>query len=187
VTASILFGLVAGTFVSEDLTSIGAGVLARDGVVGLAPAIAACAAGVYIGDLGLWGLGRLSQRRVLRWTWVTRHINPAMLVSLGAHLDDHLAVAVLGSRFLPGSRLPMYLALGLSGRRPVAFAVWSLVAVLLWTPVLVWLTKAFGADISMSIIGDLNGVLRYVLPPVVICIAYRLTVRIVSGGFSSLP
>jgi membrane protein DedA with SNARE-associated domain len=62
---AILFGLAAGTLLSEDLTSISAGLLARDGVIDLASAVTASAAGVYLGDLGLWAAGRLFGRRLL--------------------------------------------------------------------------------------------------------------------------
>ena len=142
----ILLGLALGTLVSEDLSSISAGLLARDGVIGLTPAIAACAAGVYLGDLGLWALGRVFGRRLLRLGWVARRVDAATLASVGGRLDDRLGLAVLGSRFLPGSRLPMYLALGVCGQRPLAFVAWSLLAVVIWTPTLVWLTYIFGAS-----------------------------------------
>jgi membrane protein DedA with SNARE-associated domain len=181
----LLAGLAAGTFVSEDLTSISAGLLARDGAVDLPAAIAACAAGVYVGDLGLWGLGRVCGRRLLEREWMARRIDPAMVPGLGARLDDHLGLAVFASRFLPGSRLPMYLAIGVSGRRPAAFAAWSLLAVLLWTPALVWLTRTFGASLAMLIVGELSGALRYLLAAVLLCAVWRLTVRIVSGGLAS--
>lgn len=181
----ILFGLVAGTLVSEDLTSISAGLLARDGVIDLLPAIAACTAGVYAGDLGLWALGRVGGRRVLRWNWVRRRVDPVMLAGLGAHLDGRLALAVLASRVLPGSRLPMYLAFGISGRHPFAFAAWSFVAVLLWTPALVWLTHTFGSGISTYLLGELNAGLRYLVSAVVLCAACRLTVRVVSNSMPS--
>jgi len=182
---SILLALAAGTLVSEDLTSISAGLLSRDGVIGLMPAIAACAAGVYAGDLGLWLLGRVYGTRVLKWSWVARRIDPAMLASLGARLDAHLWLAVLGSRFLPGSRLPMYLAVGVAGHRPLAFAGWSLVAVLLWTPVLVGLTHAFGAAAGSWLVGELNGAMRYLLSAVILGAAWRLTMRVAMSGLSS--
>src|SRR5262245_2480458 len=127
----VLFGLAAGTLVSEDLTSISAGLLVRDNVIDLLPAIAACTGGVYLGDLGLWAAGRIAGRRALQWNWIQQRVDPDMLNSLGARLDHRLGIAVLASRFLPGSRLPMYLALGVSGQRPWAFAAWSLIAVLL--------------------------------------------------------
>lgn len=170
---AILFGLAAGTLVSEDLTSISAGLLARDGVIGLAPAIAASAAGVYLGDLGLWAAGRVFGRRVLRVPWVARRFSDASLAALSARIDANLPLAVLGSRILPGSRLPMYLAVGVCGQRPLAFAAWSLVAVLLWTPMLVWLTAAFGASLTAPLIGGLDGVLRTIVAAPILLAGYR--------------
>lgn len=178
---SLLFGLAAGTLVSEDLTSISAGLLARDGGIGLVSAVAACTAGVYVGDLGLWALGRIAGRRALRWNWVARRVDPRSVDTLGARLDDRLGLAVISSRFLPGSRLPTYLALGISSKRPLAFAAWSFIAVLLWTPALVWLTQTFGSSISTYLLGELNTGLRYAISAVVMCAAWRLTVRVVSG------
>jgi membrane protein DedA with SNARE-associated domain len=177
---SILFGLAAGTLVSEDLTSISAGLLARDGAVGLVPALAACMAGVYLGDLGLWILGRIGGRRALRWKWVARRVDPAMVTSLGARLDSRLGLAVLASRFLPGSRLPMYLALGISGRRPLAFAAWSFVAVLVWTPLLVFLTAAFGSSLTSPLVGQLGEVSRFVVTAVLLAAGLRLATRALS-------
>ncbi len=182
---SVLFGLAAGTLITEDLTSISAGLLSRDGVIGLMPAIVASAAGIYVGDVGLWVLGRVCGRRVLQWDWVARRTDPAMLANFGARLDEHLGVAVLGSRFLPGSRLPMYLALGASGRRPIAFAGWSLLAVMLWTPALVGLTYAFGSSAGSWLVGELNGATRYLVTAFVLCTVWRLTVRMAARGLPS--
>jgi membrane protein DedA with SNARE-associated domain len=173
----IVFGLAAGTLISEDLTSISAGLLSRDGVIGLMPAVVASAAGVYVGDVALFALGWVCGRRVLQWDWVARRTDPVMLANLGARLDHHLGLAVLGSRFLPGSRLPMYLALGTAGRRPLAFAGWSLLAVMLWTPALVGLTYAFGSPAGSWLVGELNSATRYLLTAVGLCAAWRLTVR----------
>jgi len=182
---SILVGLALGTLVSEDLASISAGLLARDGVIGLTPAIAACAAGVYLGDLGLWALGRVFGRRLLRLGWVSRRVDAATLASLGRRLDGHLGLAVLGSRFLPGSRLPMYLALGVCGQRPVAFVAWSLLAVLVWTPMLVSLTHIFGASATAPLVGELNGVLRSLVSAVILFAAWQLTARAFAVRLSS--
>jgi membrane protein DedA with SNARE-associated domain len=176
----ILLGLALGTLVSEDLTSIGAGLLAREGAVDLLPAIAACAAGVYVGDLGLWALGRLAGLQPFRWSWVQRRIDPAMLATLSALLDRRIGLAVLASRFLPGSRLPMYLAFGISGRRPLAFAAWSFVAVLLWTPLLVVLTATYGSLLTSSLLGQLGDVSRLVVTAVLLVGGLRLATRTLS-------
>ena len=98
----ILFGLAAGTLLSEDLTLIGAGLLARDGVIGLVPAIAACAAGVYVGDLALW----LLAGSMLAWAvnlWMRGTITPGEVVVVSAltfrilHGSRDLALALIGT------------------------------------------------------------------------------------------
>ena len=54
--------IAAGTFVSEDLTSISAGTLAGRGEIGIWFAIAACFAGIYTGDVLLYLAGRVAER-----------------------------------------------------------------------------------------------------------------------------
>jgi membrane protein DedA with SNARE-associated domain len=175
---SIWLGLALGTFVSEDLTSISAGLLARDGTIDLVPAIVACAIGVYVGDLGLWCIGRVFGRRALGFGWVARRIDAATIARVGARVDANLGLAVLGSRFLPGSRLPMYLAVGVCGQRPLAFAGWSLLAVLMWTPMLVWLARTFGEAVTAPLLGDLSGALRHLLAAVILLTACKVTMRV---------
>jgi hypothetical protein len=57
-------------------------------------------------------------------------------------LDDHAGVTILGSRFMPGSRLPVYVCAGVVGMPLRQFATWAGLAVLLWTPALVWFSSA---------------------------------------------
>jgi membrane protein DedA with SNARE-associated domain len=181
VDAAALAGLAFGTLLSEDLTSIGAGLLVRDGQLDPVPAVAACAIGVYAGDLGLWLAGRMLGRRLLDVSWVARRVDAAVLEELSARLDARLAPIVLGSRFLPGSRLPMYLAAGIWGRRPVAFALWSLAAVLLWTPPLVLLTAAFGPSLTSPLVGELGYAFRCLTTAAAVLVAVRVAVRLVRG------
>jgi membrane protein DedA with SNARE-associated domain len=159
--ATTLAGLALGTLLSEDLTSIGAGLLVRDGRLGAAEAVASCAAGVYFGDLGLWLAGRVLGQRLLSLPWFERRLDAAALEQLTARIDARLPLMVVGSRFLPGSRLPMFVAAGIGGRRPVAFMAWSLLAVLLWTPLLVLLTAWFGPAVTSPVIGELGYVFRF--------------------------
>jgi membrane protein DedA with SNARE-associated domain len=166
--------LALSTLASEDLTSISAGLLARDGTIALGPAVAACVAGVYFGDLALWLAGRFLGRRLLDFPWVSQRIDAASLTALSVKIDANLGFAVLCSRFLPGTRLPMYLAAGIWGRRPIAFAGWSLVAVLLWTPLLVALTAAYGSAITTPLLGELSGVSRLIVSAALLFGAMRL-------------
>jgi len=176
----ILIGLALGTLISEDVTSISAGLLARNGNVTLGAAVAACVLGVYIGDLALWVAGRIVGARLLDAPWISRRVNASALAALSAKLDTNLATAVIASRFLPGTRLPMYIAAGVWGRRPLAFAGWSLLAVLLWTPLLVVLTAAYGSAITAPLLGRLGEISQFVVATALLFAAFRLATRVLS-------
>jgi membrane protein DedA with SNARE-associated domain len=175
-----LAGLAAGTLLSEDLTSIGAGLLVRDGHIEIVPAVVACTAGVYGGDLCLWLAGRLLGRRVLALPWFARRLNAAALEALSARLDARLGSVVLGSRFLPGSRLPMFVAAGIWGRRPWAFMAWSLLAVLLWTPPLVLLTAWFGPSLTSPLVSELGYAFRCAAVAGALLVVVRVGLRLLT-------
>lgn len=64
--------LMSSTLISEDLTCIAAGQLIGWGNLNAAIGISGCFAGIYLGDLGLWLLGRLVVRRIIAWPWALR-------------------------------------------------------------------------------------------------------------------
>jgi membrane protein DedA with SNARE-associated domain len=148
----LLLSLIAGTLVSEDLTCITAGLLVQRGEIGLLPAILACASGILVGDLGLWAIGRACGQAALGWTWVSRRMPAGRLDDLRDWLSRHAAGAMLGSRFLPGTRLPLYVTAGFVGMPATVFAGWALLGTALWTPPLVVLSAT------------LDGTLRAMLP-----------------------
>ena len=127
----VLLALMAGTLLSEDLACVTAGLLIREGRIAAAPAVLACALGILLGDIGLWGLGRMGTR-------VTR------LPAMARWLERNAGTAIVASRFLPGTRLPLYLAAGATGLPLRTFALWSAVAVALWTPALVLFSSSVG-------------------------------------------
>ena len=135
---------------------------------------------MYFGDLGLWLAGRVFGRRVLTLPWLAGRLDPAGLEALSARLDARLGSMVLASRFLPGSRLPMFVAAGIWGRRPLAFAAWSLVAVLLWTPLLVLLTARFGPSFTTPLVGELASVVHGASGAAVLFVALRVARLVVA-------
>lgn len=140
----LLLSLMLGTLVSEDLTCVAAGALLQSGRVSAAGAIASCAAGIFAGDIGLWLAGRACRATVARWHTSQRAIARWRLDERARQLEGNIASVLLMSRLVPGSRLPLYLSAGFSGVRLGAFSVWTLVAVLLWTPALVLSSAAAG-------------------------------------------
>jgi membrane protein DedA with SNARE-associated domain len=150
----VAVGLALGTLLSEDLALLSAGALAQQGHIGLVSAIAACVVGIFLGDCGLWLLGRVGGHAAFKWPALARALQSTPAGDAIRRLDRHVAAAILASRFLPGTRLPLYVTAGvlkISGRR---FALWALVAALLWTPPFVlasaWLGAALDARLSLG-------------------------------------
>jgi membrane protein DedA with SNARE-associated domain len=139
-----LLSLFFGTFLSEDLACISAGLLIQRGNLSATPAICACALGIFVGDVGLWGIGRVFGGAALAWPRLARQLQRRRFADLRAWLDRHAAGAIVGSRFLPGTRLPLYVIAGFLKLPGVVFALWALVGAVLWTPTLVLLTAGLG-------------------------------------------
>jgi len=149
--------LVLGTLVSEDLTCIAAGLLVQRGRLGLTAGIIGCTAGIVAGDCGLWLLGRLFGAAALARPWTARKLKNGRAMELRIWLERHAAGAIVASRFLPGTRVPLYITAGVVGLPGVVFAVWALVASLLWTPTLVLLTATLG-DVFIARVRPFVGV-----------------------------
>ncbi len=121
--------VLAASFASEDLTCIGVGLLAGGQQIGLGLAIAAAAFALFAGDLVLVLAGRFLGAAALRRV-SPRRVGPS---------------ALLVSRFVPGARLPTYLAAG-ALRMPLGpVALWLAIGALLWAPLVVATAASLGS------------------------------------------
>lgn len=136
--------IILGTFILEDPTSVGVGLLIRDGKLDPFVGVLAVFLGIFIGDLGLYLLGAVVGRPALRWRPVAKRLPAHHIEALGRWFDRHGWSAVLASRFIPGTRLPLYVAAGVLGTKRRRFALWTFCAVLIWTPVIVSIVIFFG-------------------------------------------
>ena len=152
----IFISLAFGTLLSEDLTCIAAGLLIQRGQLGVASGILACIVGIFVGDFGLWGVGRVFGGAALAWPWVARQLQRGRFEEMQLWLKQHAAGAIVGSRFLPGTRLPLYVIAGLLKLPGRVFALWALVGATLWTPTIVLLTASLG-DAFISRIAPIVG------------------------------
>lgn len=124
--------ILLGTFVLEDAATVLAAIDVQVGRVGMEVALAALYAGIILGDLGLYGLGRLAARV----PWCARLLPPARLGDAAPMLHTHVTRVVFISRFLPGARLPTYTACGYAGVGFGRFALAATGATLIWTSLL---------------------------------------------------
>ncbi len=137
--------IVAATFVSEDLTCIGTGLLVARGTLPWTAGVGACLAGLVVGDLLLYAGGRLLGRPVTRIAPLRWMIRQEELERACRWFTERSAALLIGGRFVPGTRLPTYVAAGVVRMPLIPFGLWIVVAAVLWTPLLVGGTALFGA------------------------------------------
>jgi membrane protein DedA with SNARE-associated domain len=144
--------LVFGTFASEDLACVTAGSLAASGRVGFSTAACACFLGILIGDIMLYGAGRLAGERLIRTKLFRRFVSAEALAKAKDWLERRGASAVFVSRFVSGLRLPTYFAAGALRTDFRKFLLYFTLAALLWTPLIVGLAAAAQTAIAGNLI-----------------------------------
>jgi membrane protein DedA with SNARE-associated domain len=132
--------VILGTFILEDAATVLAAMRAEEGGLSVPLALGSLYAGIVLGDVGLYGLGRLSAR--LRF--VARIVPPQRSRALRDWLRGRVFKVVLISRFLPGMRLPTYTACGFLGCDLRQFALAAVVATVAWTSLLFGLSLRIG-------------------------------------------
>ena len=145
--AVLLFLIVLATFVSEDLTSIGAGFIVAQGTIDFFPAMLACFIGIFIGDVLLFLAGRFIGRPIIRKAPFRWFIKEKDLAQGEAWLSRRGPAIIMASRFVPGTRLPTYVAAGLLHTGFWQFTFYFLLASCVWTPLLVGLAVLYGNQI----------------------------------------
>lgn len=135
--------IILTTFILEDAATIAAALLAAEGYIDPYHALTALFVGITIGDIGLYILGRYASNHpgAIRWAGERR-------LKRGRDWMHHrMLPALLGARFLPGMRLPTYIASGFLKLSFPRFAMIAVVAVALWTTIIFSAVYNFGAYI----------------------------------------
>lgn len=139
--------IALATFASEDLTCVATGALIAAGKLGFVPGVLACIAGIFAGDMLLYFAGRFVGRPIVRWKPIRRLLSDEKLDRASQWLAKRGAGVVILSRFTPGLRLPTYIAAGLLRTRFWTFALYFLLASVLWTPALVGASAVLGRSL----------------------------------------
>jgi len=138
--------IIGLSFLSEDAATVSSALLILGGPLSWPLGFASCFAGIWIGDMGLYSLARCAGKDVLSSRWLARFADAATIARCEHAFIRNSTVALIASRFIPGTRLPTYLAAGIF-RIPLGrFALITAIGALVWISGVFALTKLFGVQ-----------------------------------------
>ena len=140
-TAIVLLSLV-----SEDAATISSALSLFGGPISWPLGFAACFAGIWLGDLGLYSLARCFGKPALRSRWIAKFADSAAIDRCQKKFNESGSVVLLASRFVPGTRLPTYLAAGLLSMPVTRFAAVTAIAAFLWIGGVFVIAKLLGSQ-----------------------------------------
>lgn len=145
VTQAATLGLM--TFVQEDVPTVSAALLAASGNLTWTAAFLGCFLGIWIGDALLYGAARGIGRPILLRPWARRFCKPESVARGERWFADKGVWALVASRFVPGMRLPTYLAAGFLRLPFGQFLLVTGFAVAVWTTGIFALARVFGPEL----------------------------------------
>lgn len=135
------------TFFSEDLAAIGAGLMAANAMLPFWYAVVAVIIGIFIGDFSLYLAGRWIGKPILKLPPFKWMINEETLESSVKWFKTRGPYILFASRFIPGSRMPVYISAGILDTGIWTFLFYFGGTVLLWTPIFVWISMVTGNEL----------------------------------------
>jgi membrane protein DedA with SNARE-associated domain len=139
-------GFFFATFVLEDVAAVGAGLLLAAGQISWPAAFTACFLGIWLGDAGLYALARFAGRGWFERSYL-RKFSDKVARSEQWFAERGTLILIL-SRFVPGARLPTFLAAGFLCVPAGRFLLITGVAAFAWTFIILFLAQTFGTQIS---------------------------------------
>ncbi|HXI74818.1 MAG TPA: DedA family protein, partial [Pyrinomonadaceae bacterium] len=138
--------IVLLSFISEDAATISSALSLFGGPINWQLGFAACFAGIWLGDLGLYSIARCFGKPILKSRWIARFADAEAIEWCQTRFNDHASLKLLASRFVPGTRLPTYLAAGLLSMPVTRFAIVTAFAALLWIGGIFAIAKLLGSQ-----------------------------------------
>lgn len=178
-SSPFLQGLVAAlaTFVLEDPTTVTCGALVAEGHMLFLTALAGLTFGIATGDFGLYAIGRLAGPSTVRWGWLSQE----RLDRVKRWFDRNLVLAVVLSRFLPGTRLPTYVGAGIFQASPLRFLGAAIAASFVWTLVLLTVTVKLGQTV-LPMLGAYRWPALVAFVALIVLLQRRASKHIAAGG-----
>lgn len=139
-----------GVPLPEDITLIGAGILASLGSITLPGAMAAGFVGVIVGDAFLYTVGRIYGRKAFQLPLLRSIMTPRRIALAERKIVRNSHFICFTARFLPGLRSPIFLMSGIMGVRPLVFYGLDGFAALISVPLWVYVGYWVGENLDMA-------------------------------------
>ncbi len=120
------------TFAYEDGATFLAATLTMAGRLDARLGFACAFLGIWVGDLGLYFTGSTLGARVAQSPWMQRLVSGDAFTKSQAWFTRRGSLAIVLSRFVPGSRLPLYLAAGALKHPARLFAAVTGICSIIW-------------------------------------------------------
>ncbi|MDZ7719362.1 MAG: alpha/beta fold hydrolase [Balneolaceae bacterium] len=140
----IMFLIIMIAIFSEDLACIAGGLLVASGIIDFWFAVLAACLGVLIPDVILYALGRYIGNPILKWIPFRWFIKQEDIVKAEQMYRMRGVEIIFATRFLPGTRLPVYLVSGMISVKFSFFLFYFILAMIIWAPLLVWVSALVG-------------------------------------------
>ena len=139
------------TFVQEDIPTVSAALLAAAGHLPWEVGLLGCFLGIWAGDALLYLLARGLGRPLLEARWTRQFFNPTAILRSEQWFTERGAWLLFSSRFVPGTRLPTYLAAGFLRLPFGRFLMVTGAGVALWTVGIFVFARAFGPNLLLGL------------------------------------
>ena len=110
--AALALSIFLATFIYEDGATLLAATLSANGSLDPRIGLLTTFLGIWLGDMGLYGLGSSFGRRAAQSRWLRKFLSPELLAKAESWFATRGSRALVMSRAIPGSRLPLYVAAG---------------------------------------------------------------------------
>ncbi|HVI81439.1 MAG TPA: VTT domain-containing protein [Chthoniobacterales bacterium] len=138
--------IIALSFVSEDAATVSSALSIFGGWLSWPLGFVSCFAGIWIGDIGLYSFARFAGKNLLRHRWLSSLVDQKTIARCEDAFTRNSTVALIASRFVPGTRLPTYLAAGLFKLPLGRFALLTAIGALAWISGIFVLAQLFGTE-----------------------------------------
>jgi len=145
---AVLVGAGVGLPFPEEATQLTAGFLAHQGLLSFWPALAVTYAGIVVGDLLLYRLGRRHGARFLASRRIARYFTPERRRWVERHFASHDFLTIAVARHASGFRLPVFATAGAMGVPFRTFLLADGLSALLSVPLVVSLGYLFASKLD---------------------------------------